>query len=401
MLDSARPDPDGPADVTVAAERSYAMGVALAIRFERNGSTEDARRELAAFSEAVALGGDGPGAKYRDGLGGAHQDRWRVTGEASWLDRALEEYERALAGCSMPPDELRIRRNIGNTLAARFRRSGDDQDLRDALGHLRAAAAGMPDDPRFVVSFAATLFEAYQAGGTAADLTEALQLLHRARELCPVGSADYRAVQTNLGNAIRASFARDGDLDDLDHALECHRAAVDGLCDSAPDAAIYLTMYGHALRERYAQAGDLRDLAQPGHDDPDRRLRDVEASHERDQPAQPDLPAAVAQEITEQAEHQRPCLHRHLPLRCPTPSGIASHGPGPAGQQHSTPGTNHGHMAMRVRLPTHVSSLQYYSGQVPRPCQASCRIPGQWARGVSDVRRGQHRSLSLSKRPWA
>jgi CHAT domain-containing protein len=122
----------------------------------------------------------------------------------------------------------------------------------------------MPDDPRFVVSFAATLLEAFQAGGTAEDLTEALRLLHHARELCPVGSADYRAVQTNLGNAIRASFARDGDLDDLDHALECHRAAVDGLCDSAPDAAIYLTMYGHALRERYAQAGDLRDLEASG-----------------------------------------------------------------------------------------------------------------------------------------
>ena len=264
VLESARPDPDGATDATVAAERCYAMGVALAIRFERNGSSEDASRELEAFGEAVALGGDGPEVKYRDGLGGAFQDRWRVTGEASWLDRALGEYEQALAGCPGPHDELRIRRNIGNTLASRFRHSGHDQDLRAALDHLRAAATGMPDDPRFVLSFAAVLLDANQAGGAEEDLAEALLLLDHVREEFPAGSADCRAMQTNLGNALRARFARGGDLNDLDRALSYHRAAVDGLCDSAPDAAIYLTMYGHALRERYAQTGDPRDLEASG-----------------------------------------------------------------------------------------------------------------------------------------
>ena len=248
------------ASSAAAAECAYALGVALARRYDRMGAADDARRETEAFGEAVVLGGDGPGAKYRNGLAASYLDQWRISADGDWLDRAVAEGERALAACGEPGDAFRVRRNLGDAFLERFRFGGQTADLGAAVAHLQAASGGMPHDPRFVVSYVAALLDADQAEGTDDHLPEALRLLEHLPALPREWEADYRAAQTNLGNALRSRFGRTGEPADLHRALGHHRAAVEGLRDSAPDAAIHLAMYGNALREHYAWTGDAADL---------------------------------------------------------------------------------------------------------------------------------------------
>ncbi len=248
------------ASPAAAAECAYALGVALARRYDRMGAADDARRETEAFGEAVAFGGDGPGAKYRDGLAASYLDQWRISADSDWLDRAVAEGERALAACREPGDAFRVRRNLGDAFLERFRFGGRAADLGAAVAHLRAASGGMPDDPRFVVSYVAALLDADQAEGTDDHLPEALRLLEHLPTPPREWLTDYRAAQTNLGNALRSRFRRTGEPADLHRALGHHRAAVEGLRDSAPDAAIHLAMYGYALREHYSWTGDVADL---------------------------------------------------------------------------------------------------------------------------------------------
>ena len=255
----------------VAAERAYALGVALSTRFGRGGDAGDARAELTAFREAVALGAavgqeaaDGQEAevRYRDGLGSAYFDQWRLTRDPAHLSSALAEYGQALDSGPEGSALLGIRINIGDALISRFGLSGDPQDLASALEHLRAAAEGLPDDPRAALSYGTALLDAYQHDGKKQRLGEAMRLLEFARERNPADSVNYRAAQTGLGNALRTRFDQAGDPADLDRAVDCHRAAVAGLPEGAPDAAVWLAMYGHALHDRYADAEDERDLAE-------------------------------------------------------------------------------------------------------------------------------------------
>ena len=264
VLKAATPSA-GPATAAVAAERSYALGVALATRFGRRGDADDAREELEAFREAVALSASdrhGAEARYRDGLGSAYFDQWRLTREPALLGSALAEYGQALDSGPGVRESLRIQINIGDALLSRFGLSGDPQDLASALGHLRATADGLPDDPRAALSYGAALLDAYQHDGTEQRLAEAIGLLESASAWNWAGSVDYRAAQTSLGNALRARFAQAGDPADLGRAVVCHRAAVADLPEGAPDAALWLAMYGHALHARYAHEEDERDLAE-------------------------------------------------------------------------------------------------------------------------------------------
>ena len=255
----------------VAAERAYALGVALATRFGRGGDAGDARAELTAFREAVALStadgqntadGQEAEARYRDGLGSAYFDQWRLTRDPAHLGSALAEYGQALDSGPEARAALGIRINIGDALISRFGLSGDPQELASALEHLRAAAEGMPDDPRAALSYGTALLDAYQHDGKRQRLAEAIRLLEFASARNPAGSVNYRAAQTSLGNALRTRFAQAGDPADLGQAVDYHRAAVVGLPEGAPDAAVWLAMYGHALHDRYAHAEDERDLAE-------------------------------------------------------------------------------------------------------------------------------------------
>jgi CHAT domain-containing protein len=262
---------DGLIDAVVEAERAYTLGVALATRFGRGGDADDASAELAAFGEAVALkiadeqafaGDQGAGARFRDALGSGYFDQWQLTRDRAYLDRALTEYEQALDESPEESGAMGIRINIGDALLARFGLSGAARDLASAVDQLRAAAEGLPDDPRAPLSYGAALLEAYQRDGTEQWLTEAIERLKSASTRNRLGSVDFRAAQTSLGNALRARFAQAGNPDDLDEAVECHRAAVADLLSGAPDAVFWLAMYGNALHDRYAYEEDEQDLTE-------------------------------------------------------------------------------------------------------------------------------------------
>jgi hypothetical protein len=61
---------------------------------------------------------------------------------------------------------------------------------------LRAAADGLPEDPRAALSYGGALLDAYQHDGTEQRLAEAIGLLESAGARNPAGSVDYRAAQT-------------------------------------------------------------------------------------------------------------------------------------------------------------------------------------------------------------
>ena len=110
VLKAAAPSA-GLTTAAVAAERAYALGVALAARFGRGGDADDARDELKAVREAVALSaadGQGADARYRDGLGSAYLDQWRLTRDPALLGSALAEYGLALDSGPGVRESLRI-----------------------------------------------------------------------------------------------------------------------------------------------------------------------------------------------------------------------------------------------------------------------------------------------------
>jgi tetratricopeptide (TPR) repeat protein len=195
VLQAAAPSV-GLTTTAVAAERAYALGVALATRFGRGGDASDARAELTAFREAAALStadGQEAEARYRDGLGSAYFDQWRLTRDPAHLGSALAEYGQALDSGPEARAALGIRINIGDALISRFGLSGDPQELASALGHLRAAAEGLPDDPRAALSYGTALLDAYQHDGKRQRLAEAIRLLEFASARNPAGSVNYRA----------------------------------------------------------------------------------------------------------------------------------------------------------------------------------------------------------------
>ncbi|MET0426821.1 MAG: CHAT domain-containing protein [Actinoplanes sp.] len=146
--------------------------------------------------------------------------------------------------------------NLGNALMMRHHRTGDVDDVTEAVDHLRAALARVGDDH---VSRAAalsnlgnTLRVAATATGSADQLGEAVRLLDAAVALTPGARTDRAAALLNLGGNLLARYERGGrDPQDLDRALDTLTDARAALPAGHPATATCLLSLAMAHEARH------------------------------------------------------------------------------------------------------------------------------------------------------
>jgi len=122
---------------------------------------------------------------YLNNLGTGLRARFGRTGQLQDLEEAIGVYRRAVALTPEgSPDLPMYLNNLGTGLRARFGRTGQLQDLEEAIGVYRRAVALTPDDhpdrPRFLLSLGLGLVEHYLRTDEAAVLNAALDAYRQA-----------------------------------------------------------------------------------------------------------------------------------------------------------------------------------------------------------------------------
>jgi len=100
----------------------------------------------------------------------------------------------------------------------------------------------------------------YWAQGQIADLNRALQLWMKAVQQTPPNSPDRAVLLNNLGIGLSDRYVHSGQLDDLEAAVTTYQDAVRLTPPNSPNRASRLNSLGSSLRNRYVRSGQLADL---------------------------------------------------------------------------------------------------------------------------------------------
>lgn len=145
----------------------------------------------------------------------------------------------------------------------RFYRTDDLAALdRGIEGYRRVTESG-PGDPshtRHVHALTTALYVRYDRFRNLADLDEAIDLGHAARELPVRGRARKALVLTQLSNALRLRFDHIGSTADLQDALAIGRRAVDLIPDRSVHLAACHAGFAAVLLSEYERTGLSRRL---------------------------------------------------------------------------------------------------------------------------------------------
>jgi tetratricopeptide (TPR) repeat protein len=193
-------------------------------------------------------------------LGLALNERYKQTklaSDAAWWIWATTEALR------VPPPGLQAEylRRCGVAHGERFELIGDQADLGLALSSLRASCAitDIAMQPRPYLDLGITLVTAYQLGGDASNLDEAVQVLQQLLAHEPTPVAQRTRLYNGLASALYLRFGTAGALVDLDDAISLYRSAVETQNDPMV-RALYLANLGGVLAIRFQQMGLETDL---------------------------------------------------------------------------------------------------------------------------------------------
>jgi CHAT domain-containing protein len=129
------------------------------------------------------------------------------------------------------------------------------------------------------------LRDRYARTGEVDDLERAIEVYEQAVERTTTGSPDLPSILNNLANGLRDRYARTGKQDNLAWAIEVCKQAVEQTPSGSPDLPGYLNNLGTGLRTRYAQTGWLGDL--------ERAIEAHEQAVEQTPSGSPDLPSRL------------------------------------------------------------------------------------------------------------
>ncbi|MGW6822977.1 CHAT domain-containing protein [Streptomyces sp. NPDC055005] len=150
-------------------------------------------------------------------------------------------------------------------LAAWFRHTRETSVLDEASGHLEALVATEPKDdpdyPLYLSGLGVILAMRGEARRSTADLTAAVGRLQQALALFPDGHPRHALTASQLSEVLRMRALSDGGADGsaLDRAVEFARRAVAGPGTRLGPGAAHLHL-SNALAQRYHVNGDLADL---------------------------------------------------------------------------------------------------------------------------------------------
>lgn len=181
------------------------------------------------------------------------------------VDEAIEQYAVCLAQC---PDEDVVARahvlaQLGDARRARYQRTGDLDDLRQAALEMRQACDGMPEDDEHYATLlgnlSGLLYLVYQRTADASTHDEAVEV---GRAALAAGGSTSQSLRTlnNLGSSLVQRFFDTRDSRVLDEAVDLLERAVAGTPEQDPDLASRLSNLAEALGYRYIQADDPEAL---------------------------------------------------------------------------------------------------------------------------------------------
>ncbi|MFL4908300.1 CHAT domain-containing protein [Streptomyces sp. MMS24-I2-30] len=193
--------------------------------------------------------------------GGLHT-RFARTGNPQDLKDALATGRRAVQIASGHRDLGMCLSNLSAVLKARYEHLHVPADLDEAVAVARqavAAAEGHPGQGAALTNLGAMLHTRFGLTGAGEDLDEATAATRRALDTMPPDSPDRAAVLNNLCTALLSRFARTHEPGDLDEAVRAGGGSVEAGAGH-PDRGRYLASLGEALRRRYGQSGAAADL---------------------------------------------------------------------------------------------------------------------------------------------
>lgn len=252
---------------------------------ERTGDRDLVDDAIWRLERLVRMAGDHPNvAGYRSHAGAAWLARYRLTGCAEDLDRAIEVHLRAVTVPDPVPENQagRLARYAG-ALLARYEATGGAEHLAAAVALARSAAdlAGsayqhkeelppvLQDEDWLTWSrdtaalcldtFSVTLTKVCGRKADAATAAQALQAGRDAVRLTPPGHPSRSQRLADLAAALRTSYAVTGDLAALSEAIATLRLAVALTPDGHARLPGLLKDLGAALRDQLeAQEGRRR-----------------------------------------------------------------------------------------------------------------------------------------------
>ncbi len=266
------------------------LGVALRIRFDRDGRPAALDQAVKAGLAAVAVGA----ADHRDrgghlyNAGGHLHLRFRHGAAIADLDQAVSLLEQAVHATR--PDQaahFEMVDELGRALAARCEASRPAAELGSAIRLWLDRGGGVLDWQRAVVLLRHLLsFEPATADrltdlghaltvgstwtGSDTDLDEAIDLLRRAAADTPAAETDHGGRLARLASALRLRFERTGAAEHLEEAAALLRRALTALPTHHPDRDVAQAEIGVVLYQRFSRTGALPDL-----DEAITHLRDV------------------------------------------------------------------------------------------------------------------------------
>ncbi|KAG0702008.1 TPR-like protein [Suillus ampliporus] len=136
--------------------------------------------------------------------------------------------------------------------------------MADSVEQSRAALQqrppGHPDHSGFLDNLASCLQDRFKQQGDLSDLDEAIQLHRTALELRPPGHIDRFVSLNNLAISLRDRFLQQGVLSELDEAIGLNRAALALRPPNHPDRSLSLNNLAISLQTRFQRQGILSSL---------------------------------------------------------------------------------------------------------------------------------------------
>ncbi|SMD18767.1 CHAT domain-containing protein [Kibdelosporangium aridum] len=227
------------------------LSLALRLRFERAGTTEDLEHAIATSRRALetASGGDPNLSAYRHNLGMSLWLRFGRSQRREDLAEAIGIARRGMAGGE--PGRTLCLTVLGLALYSRYKLSGSKPDLDEAISLIRSAVS----QPALLSNLSTALLTRFESSGDPADLDEAIAAGLTAADAFPHGHPEWVRAVSGLCTSFRVRFEHARNRSDLDRSIGYGRAAVE-----ARPSASTLGDLAVALHVLYESTGSPADL---------------------------------------------------------------------------------------------------------------------------------------------
>ncbi|KAH6648897.1 CHAT domain-containing protein [Truncatella angustata] len=204
------------------------------------------------------------------GLGSKLHSRYKRTGETEDLQEALQIARQAL---DLTPVDHPARAgqldNLERTLSSQYKRTGKTEDLQEAIQIARQALGLTPNDHPArawrLGNLGNRLYSRHKRTGEMADLQEAIQMARQAVNLLPDGHLDRARRSGNLGNMLQERYEQTGEMADLQEAIQLAQQAVDITPIVYTERTGHLNNLGNKLLDRFDRIGEIADLQKAIH----------------------------------------------------------------------------------------------------------------------------------------